>query len=79
MKSNDTFTRSGITWRRQWIGDNGGRYEWTSDDGRLICWREGKNYSATLDGYAAKRTWPTLTAAMTATHGARDKLDRRNA
>ena len=73
----DTFTRSGITWRRAWIGDNGGRYEWTSDDGRLNVWREGREYSATLDGYASTKTWPTLTAAMAATHGARDKLDRR--
>jgi hypothetical protein len=73
----DTFTLSGITWRRSWIGDNSGRYEWTSDDGRLICFRDGREYSATLDGYASTKTWLTLTAAMAATHGARDKLDRR--
>ena len=73
----DTFTRSGITWRRAWIGDNGGRYEWTSDDGRLICFREGKAYAATLDGYAAKRTWPTLTAAMAELHRSRDAYDRK--
>ena len=73
----DTFTRSGITWRRQWIGDNSGRYEWTSDDGRLVCFRDGRAYSATLDGYASTKTWPTLTGAMAATHQSRDAWDRK--
>lgn len=73
----DTFSHSGITWRRQWVGDNSGRYEWTSDDARLVVWREGLEYSATLDGYAAKRTWPTLTAAMAAAGESREKWDKR--
>ncbi len=73
----DTFSRSGITWRRQWIGDNSGRYEWTSDDTRLTVWREGKAYAATLDGYASTKTWPTLTGAMAATQQSRDAWDRK--
>ena len=73
----DTFTSSGITWRRQWVGDNSGRYEWTSDDGRLVCFREGRNYSATLDGYPSTKTWPTLVAAMAEAYRSRDAYDRK--
>lgn len=73
----DTFTRSGITWRRQWVGDNSGRYEWTSDDGRLVCFRDGKAYAATLDGYASTKTWLTLTAAMAEAQRSRDAWDRK--
>jgi hypothetical protein len=75
----DIFTRDGITWRRQWVGDNSGRYEWTSDDNRLVVWREHKDYSATLDGYPSTKTWPTLTAAMAASVKGRDALNRRRA
>lgn len=77
MKRDDTYARNGITWRRAWIGDNGGRYEWTSDDGRLVCFREGKVYAATLDGYASTKTWPTLTATMAELQRSRDAYDRK--
>lgn len=73
----DLFVRNGIAWRRQWVGDNAGRYEWTSDDGRLVCWCEGRTYRATLDGYSSTKTWPTLTGAMMAAHQSRDFLDRK--
>ena len=75
----DTFTRDGVTWRRQWVGDNSGRYEWTSDDGRLVCFREHKDYAATLDGYPSTKSWPTLTGAMAASVKGRDALNRRRA
>lgn len=73
----DIFRQGSTIWRRQWVGDNSGRYEWTSDDGRLICWREGRDYSATLDGYPATKSWPTLTAAMAELHRSRDAYDRK--
>lgn len=75
--SDDTFERLGLTWQRQWVGDNSGRYEWTSDDGRLVCWRDGRSYRATLDGYSSTMTWPTLTGAMLAAHQSRDGWDRK--
>jgi hypothetical protein len=28
--TDDTYTGLGATWRRQWVGDNGGHYEWRS-------------------------------------------------
>lgn len=71
------FTSHGVRWRRQWVGDNSGRYEWTSDDGRLVVWRDGREYSATLDGYPATRTWLTLTGAMEAARQSRDAWDRK--
>ena len=77
MKPDDLYSRNGITWRRQWVGDNSGRYEWTSDDGRLVCFREGRNYSATLDGYPSTKTWPTLVAAMAEAQRSRDAYDRK--
>lgn len=79
MQRDDLFTLAGTTWHRAWIGDNSGRYEWTSDDGRLVVWRDGHDYSATLDGYHATKTWPTLTGAMAATTKARDDYDKRRA
>ena len=75
----DTYTRDGVTWRRQWVGDNSGRYEWTSDEQRLVVFREHREYSATLDGYPSTKSWPTLTGAMAATVKGRDALDRRRA
>ena len=77
MKRDDLFTIQGTTFRRQWVGDNSGRYEWTSNDGRLVTFREGRDYSATLDGYASTKTWPTLTGAMAATVRSRDAYDRK--
>ena len=73
----NTFRLGSTTWARQWVGDNSGRYEWTSDDGRLVCFREHREYSATLDGYPSTKTWPTLTAAMAATVKSRDAYDRK--
>jgi hypothetical protein len=73
----NVYTLNGTTWRREWIGDNSGRYDWTSEDARLVCWREGHIYRATLDGYPSTRTWPTLTGAMAATATARAAYDRR--
>ena len=60
----------GTDWTRQWVGDNSGRYEWTSDDGRLLVYRDGSRYHAEIDGKALQRLEPTLWAAMdTATTG----------
>jgi len=56
--TDSTFHRAGTSWHRTWNGD---RYEWTSDDGRLVAWCSKRQfvggkpiheYSATLDGYA---------------------------
>ena len=74
-----TFTRDGITWTSTWVGDNSGRYEWTSDDGRLVAWREGREYRATLDGHNSTRTWPTLIATMAEAQRSRAAYDRRRA
>ena len=78
-RRDDQFSLSGETFTRTWVGDNSGRYEWTSSDGRLVCWREGREYNATLDGYAAKKRWLTLTAAMAASIMSRTKWDERRA
>jgi hypothetical protein len=72
----DLFTIFGETWFRTWSGD---RYDWTSSDGRLVCWRDVRQYRATLDGYPSTKTWPTLTAAMVASVQSREKYDRRAA
>lgn len=86
MTRRDAFFRiHDETFERSW---NGERYDWTSSDGRLICWcsfREFTNgrarheYSATLDGYPSTKTWPTLSAAMVASIQSRDAWDRRRA
>ncbi len=73
----NTFCLGSTTWTRQWVGDNSGRYEWTSDDQRLVCFREHREYSATLDGYPSTKTWPTLTGAMAASVKSRDAYDRK--
>jgi hypothetical protein len=75
--TDDTYTGMGATWRRQWVGDNSGRYEWTSDDGRLVVWRDGHDYRATLDGYPSTKTWPRLTTAMLVSVRSRDAHDRK--
>lgn len=84
----DLFTLNGTTWQRTWVGDNSGRYEWTSDDGRLVCWcskrwfengRPIHEYSATLDGYPSTKTWPTLTGVMAAAVHSREAWDRKRA
>lgn len=72
----DLFTLSGETFQRTW---NGERYDWTSADGRLVCFREGRSYGATLDGYPSTKTWPTLTGAMAASVQSRQKYDQRRA
>jgi hypothetical protein len=75
----DQFSLAGETFTRTWAGDNSGRYEWTSEDGRLVCFRDGRAYSATLDGYPSTKTWPTLTGAMMASIQSRTKYDIRRA
>jgi len=93
--SDDVFTAaSGERWRRRWVGDNAGRYEWTSEDGRLVVWCDSRRfeddpakggrkavhvYRATLDGYPSTITWPTLNEAMAEAVLSRHKLDRRRA
>lgn len=90
---NDAFYISGETFTRSWAGDNSGRYEWTSADGRLVCWcskrsfeidRNGikkpvHEYSATLDGYPSTKTWPRLSDAMAAAVMSRMRYDQRSA
>jgi hypothetical protein len=76
MKRDDQFSLSGETFTRTW---NGERYDWTSEDGRLVCFRDGRAYSATLDGYPSTKTWPTLTGAMAASVISRTKYDQRRA
>ncbi len=78
-RRDDQFTLSGETFTRSWVGDNPGRYEWTSSDGRLVVWREGREYRATLDGYPSTKAWLTLTAAMAASIMSREKYDQRRA
>lgn len=81
----DLFNLNGETFQRSW---NGERYDWTSADGRLVCWcshrefvngRAHHEYSATLDGYPSTKTWPTLTGAMVASVLSREKYDQRRA
>lgn len=75
-RRDDLFTLAGETFTRTWTGD---RYDWTSADGRLVCFRDGRDYRASLDGYPSTKTWPTLTAAMLASVQSREKYDRRAA
>lgn len=83
MKRDDLFTISGETFHRTW---NGERYDWTSSDGRLVCWCSERKfvrghavheYSATLDGYPSTKVWPTLTAVMAASVASREAWDLR--
>jgi len=75
-RRDDQFSISGETFTRTWTGD---RYDWTSSDGRLVCFRVERSYRATLDGYASTKTWPTLTAAMVALVISRERYDQRRA
>lgn len=75
-RRDDFFSISGETFQRTW---NGEKYNWTSNDGRLVCWRDGREYSATLDGYPSTKVWPTLTGAMAASVISREKYDQRRA
>lgn len=93
--SGETFKApSGEMWSCAWVGDNAGRYEWRSSDGRLIVWCDSRRfeddavrgsrravhvYRATLDGYASNVTWPTLLEAMAEAVRSRHKLDMRRA
>ena len=74
--SDDRFTLNGETFQRTWNGD---RYDWTSSDGRLVCFRVNREYQATLDGYPSTKTWPTLTGAMAASVISRARYDQRRA
>lgn len=78
-RRDDQFSLSGETFTRTWVGDNSGRYEWASSDGRLVCWRDGREYRATLDGYPSTKVWPTLTGAMAASVISRERYDQRRA
>lgn len=62
--SDDTFTRQGITWRRRWVGDNAGRYMWTSDCGRLTAWLFRGVYRYAVDGQERPERLRTLREAM---------------
>lgn len=89
-RHDDRFSISDETFTRTWAGDTSGRYEWTSADGRLVCWCSNRRvetdrhgvksplheYSATLDGYPSTTTWPTLIVAMSAAVMSRAKYDR---
>jgi len=87
-------TASGEIWTSAWVGDNAGRYEWATADGRLVVWCDSRRfeddparggrravhvYRATLDGYASTITWPTLLDAMAEAVRSRHKLDMRRA
>jgi len=65
MKRDDEF-RSIDTWRRVWVGDNSGRYEWRSTGGRLKAYRDGSSYRYEIDGRSASGSERTLRAAMEA-------------
>ncbi len=56
------FKRHGITWHREWVGDNGGRYEWSS--ARAVIWREGHFYRLAIDGNVRTDKHRGLLAAM---------------
>lgn len=58
------FTRLGITWRREWLGDNAGWYLWTSDCGRLKVRRHGSAYVAQVDGRRLDGASKSLLEAM---------------
>lgn len=60
------FCRDGRRWHREWIGDNSGRYEWTTDDGTAVCWREDRTYRASVNGEVGQREYATLLDAMEA-------------
>lgn len=62
--SDTDFSRRGVRWRRAWVGDNGGRYEWLSERARV--WRVGPSYFAEVDGQQSRRTFLTLLDAMDA-------------
>lgn len=67
----DTFTsRSGSTWTRHWVGDNAGRYEWTTDDKLAVCWRDSHQYRARVRGRVLDRSYLTLLDAMQAAEAA---------
>ena len=65
MKRDDEF--HGIdTWRRVWVGDNGGHYEWRSTGGRLKAYRVGSCYRCEIDGELVGGVERSLIAAMNA-------------
>lgn len=63
-RRDDLFTQDGTTWQRKWVGDNSGRYEWTSSDGRMVCFRDGHIYRFTIDGALTTTRSMSLVAAM---------------
>lgn len=66
VKRDDLFVRSGVEWRRQWVGDNAGRYEWSSGCGRMKVWRSGRIYVTCVDGQVFQAPQATLLGAMNA-------------
>lgn len=75
-RRDDQFSISGETFTRTWDGE---RYNWTSSDNRLVCFRVDRAYGATLDGYPATKTFLTLTAAMVELVRSRRLRDQRRA
>lgn len=75
-RRDDLFSIAGETFTRTWTGE---RYDWTSSDGRLVVWRDGREYRATLDTYPSTKAWPTLTGVMMASIQSREKYDQRRA
>lgn len=93
-RRDDIFAMPGnVQWRREWVGDNAGRYEWHTADGRLVAWCERRwfetdavtgvkramhVYRASLDGVVSERKWRTLQEAMAAAATARWQKDSQS-
>jgi hypothetical protein len=60
------FTLQGVIFRCQWIGDNGGHYEWQSLDGRLVVGRNSGSSScwARVNGRSLGGHFKDLKTAM---------------
>lgn len=57
-----TFRLGDTTWTC-WV-IHGGSYEWRSDCGRLLAWREGDAWVSKSDGHITQHPHPTLRSAM---------------
>lgn len=60
--TNITYRLGDTTWTC-WANAGGG-YEWRSDCGRLVAWREGAAWVSTSDGHITPQPHPTLRSAM---------------
>lgn len=65
LSSAPVFTLVDVTWRC-WVTDNGHRYEWRSECGRLTAGRSGAEYWARADGRKCGESHHNLRAAMAA-------------